>query len=342
MLTGEHQSFLIHQIEINTFRVQLINILCSILVILGVFGNVFGLFLFTSSRRTWRISSTYACLAICNSIINLLCMFRYASILHSTTRSVLHQFIGQTWWGCKFYEFSFSFRIISSWITLFWMFERLICISRQLQRFSHRCNSYCLKYLLPILFMILILSCVIVPPMYMYEPQIRSFANATVHIMECTVNLNASISWQNYFRDVQFGFNHFTIRCLFSELIPIGAVLLFNSCIIYQILRRQYDLYEKYGYSRRKIQSRTSSWMNIVLILHSTLFLSSLIAHIIGHFLFVEAHETWWVFLMILINCSLSFYIYCLSGQAFRSEIRRFIRQLVKRLCQRSRTHRQE
>ena len=185
--------------------------------------------------------------------------------------------------------------------------ERLICISRRLQRFSHRCSSYCLKYLLLIILIILILGCVIGPPMYMYQPQMRLSPNDTVYMMPCGVNSNALIRWQNYFHQVHFGFNHFIIRCLFSELIPIGAILLFNSCIIYQIIRRQYHLYEKYGYSRRKIQSRTSSWMNAVLILHSTLFLLPLMAHIIGHFLCIETHETWWVFLMILINCSLSF-----------------------------------
>ncbi len=50
-------------------------------------------------------------------------------------------------------------------------------------------------------------------------------------------------------------------------------------------------------YKKRK---RTTSWMNIVLILHSSLFLLSLLSHIAGHFMSVEAHETWWVLLSIL------------------------------------------
>ncbi|CAF1292746.1 unnamed protein product, partial [Adineta steineri] len=51
---------------------------------------------------------------------------------------------------------------------------------------------------------------------------------------------------------------------------------------------------------------------------------------ILGYFMTIEAHETWWVSLAILINCSLNFYIYCLSGKAFRNEIRRFIHRFEK------------
>jgi hypothetical protein len=42
----------------------------------------------------------------------------------------------------------------------------------------------------------------------------------------------------------------------------------------------------------------------------------------------VEGHETWWISLTILINCSFNFYIYCLSGKAFRNEIYQFIRKI--------------
>jgi len=90
------------------------------------------------------------------------------------------------------------------------------------------------------------------------------------------------------------------------------------------------------GYEARKEQLQTTSWMNIVLILHSSLFLASILLHIVGHFIVVEAHETSWVLLAILINCSINFYIYCLSGKAFRNEIRRFIQRLKTRLFNRS------
>ena len=135
----------------------------------------------------------------------------------------------------------------------------------------------------------------------------------------CHLNSNVSTSWQIYFYQLHLGINHFTIRCLFSELIPTGAVILFNSCILYHIIRTHCYLHRT---NRRQIQ--TASWMNVVLLLHSSLFLTSLLSHIVGHFLVSEAHEAWWVLLAVLINCSLNFYVYCLSGKAFRSEIRRF------------------
>jgi hypothetical protein len=44
----------------------------------------------------------------------------------------------------------------------------------------------------------------------------------------------------------------------------------------------------------------------------------------------IEAHETWWVSTAILVNCSLNFYVYCLSGKTFRNEIRRLFEQLFQ------------
>jgi hypothetical protein len=174
MSSKEHMSLLIPQIDVDSGPVRLTDISCYILIILGIVGNVLGLFIFSSSRRTWRISSVYACLATCSSITNLLCVIRYASVLHSTSRYILRDLVGQTWWGCKIYEFSFSFRVISSWITLFWMFERLMCASTKLRSFFNRCNSYKLKFIIPIVIVITLLSCIIGPPVYMFQPVIIS------------------------------------------------------------------------------------------------------------------------------------------------------------------------
>jgi hypothetical protein len=163
--------------ETGTYSLQALlthttDAVCYVLVILGIVGNLLGLFIFSSSRRTWQISSVYAFLATCSSITNLLCVVRYASILQSTSRHILRQLVEQRWWACKLYEFSFSFRVISSWITLFWMFERLMCVSTKLRSFFNRCNSYQLKFIIPIIIMSIILCCVIGPPVYMYEPEI--------------------------------------------------------------------------------------------------------------------------------------------------------------------------
>jgi hypothetical protein len=160
--------------ETDDFFLQnrLMNTLCTILLILGIVGNVSGLFIFSSSRRTWRISSIYACLATCSSITNLFCVIRYASILHSTSRHFLFQLVGHKWWACKVYEFSFSFRVISSWITLFWMFERLICVSTTLKTCFNRWISYKFQFIIPIIIVIIILGCVIGPPVYMFQPKV--------------------------------------------------------------------------------------------------------------------------------------------------------------------------
>jgi hypothetical protein len=172
MSNDKHVSLLFQNVDVFSFHTRLMNILRIILFIFGVIGNILGLIIFSSSRHTWRISSVYACLAACSSITNLLCVIQYASILHSTSRYILRQLVGQTWWGCKIYKFSFSFRVISSWITLFWMFERLICISTKLRAFFNRWFSFKLKFVSPIIIFIIILGCVIGPPVYMYQPRI--------------------------------------------------------------------------------------------------------------------------------------------------------------------------
>ncbi|CAF1125535.1 unnamed protein product [Rotaria sordida] len=333
MFNAKHVSLLFHKVNTSTFHARIVDSLCDVLVILGFIGNILGLFIFSLCRRTWRISSVYAYLATSSSITNLLCVIRYAFVLNSKLQNILYELVGQKWWACKIYEFSFCFRVISSWITLFWMFERLLCVSTRLRTFFNRWNSFKLKFIIPISIIIIILGCVIAPPVYMFQPgildnEILMDLKMDINKTYCELNPKASVKWKKYFHEVHFGMNHFTMRCLFSELIPTGAVILFNSYIIYHIIRTWQHLHEINGSQTHNKQSRTASWMTKVLLLHSFLFLASLLSHIVGHFGAVEAHETWWVLLAILINCSLNFYIYCLSGKAFRNEIRRFIQRL--------------
>jgi hypothetical protein len=172
MLNNHYLPLLFRKVDIFSLHTRLSNTLCVILFILGIIGNVFGLVIFSLSRRTWRVSSVYACLATCSSTINLLCVIRYASILHSTSRYILSELVGQTWWACKIYQFSSCFRFISSWITLFWMFERLMCVSINLRSLFRRWNLFKLKLIIPIIIITIILGCVIGPPVYMFQPEI--------------------------------------------------------------------------------------------------------------------------------------------------------------------------
>ena len=111
-------------------------------------------------------------------------------------------------------------------------------------------------------------------------------------------------------------------------MIPAGIIILLNSYIISYVVHRHCHLHQTKNRTPRQEQLRTTSWMNIVLILHSMLFLFSLLSHTAGHFTKTEAHEIDWVALAVLINCSLNFYIYCLSGKAFRHEIRRLSQRI--------------
>ena len=74
------------------------------------------------------------------------------------------------------------------------------------------------------------------------------------------------------------------------------------------------------------------SWMNIVLLLHSLLFfLSSSISSLV-FFSTSDIVLSHWVSVIILANCSLNFYVYCLSGRQFRRELLRIARRYVRHI----------
>ena len=171
MASDKDISLLFPNVGVSSIPTRLLNVLSIILLALGMIGNLLCFRIFSSSRRFRKISSTYVYLATCSSIVNFLCVIRYAAILHSTTRQYFQELVGQTRWACKFYEFSSSFRLISSWITVFWMFERLIRISKKLGTFVKRWCSSKFTLLVAVILSIVILSCVIVLPVCMFEPQ---------------------------------------------------------------------------------------------------------------------------------------------------------------------------
>ncbi len=88
MSNDQHLSLFFRKVDVLSLHTRLKNIF-------GIIGNMLGLFIFSLSRHTWRISSFYACLATFSSITNLLCVVRYASILHSTLRNILRQLVEQ-------------------------------------------------------------------------------------------------------------------------------------------------------------------------------------------------------------------------------------------------------
>ncbi|CAF1323798.1 unnamed protein product [Adineta ricciae] len=328
---NQHMSIILQSIDTFSHRVQVTDSLCWFLIVLGVLGNLFGLLIFCSSQQAWRISTIYVYLASSTSIINLFCAIRYALILHSKSRIFINNLVGYSWYACKIYEMAFSFRVISSWITLFWMFERLICISDRLRTLFHRWNTSQLKIAIPLVILSFILIGTLAPSVYIYQPQTienESTSNTSRDLIHyyCGLSSNASLKWKKYFFEVRLGFNHHTVRCFFSELFPAVAIVAFNICILYSIYQTTRQLKRTSEHKMSKKRRKVTSWMNLILILHSSLFLFSLFSHIAGHIMTVEAHETWWVLLSVLGNCSLNFYIYCLSGRHFRWKTVRLIK----------------
>jgi hypothetical protein len=210
----------------------------------------------------------------------------------------------------------------------------------------------------------------------------KSSSNTTHPSIQCTFDDQVSSKWQEYFNDLSFGLNYYTIRCLFSELIPSLLVALFNIGIVGCILRttahvrrrQQYNhnnqlsmsivtgsttklppstpvhAYDRSLQLQRQGSSRQSSvkggpsystsnvpfgkmsWMNIVLLLHSLLFfLSSSVTSLI-YFSTSDLVLAHWVSVIILANCSLNFYIYCLSGRQFRRELKRIAQRYMRHI----------
>ncbi|UJR32387.1 hypothetical protein I4U23_019849 [Adineta vaga] len=331
MLNENYGSSLSPSVDLQT---QLTDILCFILFIMGIVGNIFGLLFFFSIRRRWTISSDYIGSAISSSITNLLCLIRYSSILYSVTRHPLHQLVQNNWWACKIYEFSFSFRVISAWIILFWMFERLMCVSSGLRTFFNRWLSFKFNFMIPITTIIVIIGCVVGPSVFMFEPQLFYDKQAAMikstSVSYCGLSSNSSVWWQIYFYHIGFGGNHHTIRCFLSELIPAGLIIFCNTFIIYNRYRTNRRFHQIYSSKLNQSRLQSTSWMNIVLLLHSSLFLLPLLVHILVHFFTKHLHGTLWTSFSIMINCSLNFYLYCLFSKAFRNQIYRHLPQTKK------------
>ena len=74
------------------------------------------------------------------------------------------------------------------------------------------------------------------------------------------------------------------------------------------------------------------SWMNIVLILHSLLFFLSFTATSLVYFSTSNIKISYWTSIIILASCSLNFYVYCLSGKHFRTELKRIARRYIRNL----------
>jgi hypothetical protein len=190
-----------------------------------------------------------------------------------------------------------------------------------------------------------------------------------------------SEGWQHYFDDLNFACNYHTIRFVLSELIPSILVAVFNAAIIVCIIRtsahvrrRRREYYCNHPLSMSMITGFTSkgaapetmpalgrfssqstsisirnipfgkiSWMNAVLLFHSLLFFFSSTITSLVYLSTSDMILAYWISVVILANCSLNFYLYCLSGEQFRVELKRigkrFFRCLHKKCCG-GRTHR--
>ncbi|CAF1175629.1 unnamed protein product [Didymodactylos carnosus] len=397
----------------------LVDSLCIALFVLGLIGNIIGLIVFSSRRFR---HTTYAHLAVASFALNLLCVFRYSILLNSSTRKWMSITVAHSWLNCKLYRLSSCLRILSAWITVFWVYERFLYVWNILQSilinrtWLTKYKYYCLTFISFIIVLI-----VTGPSVYFYIPQTinitlssgKPLTATNINISNqsttliasdfpvlsdsnrlnydfnqlylkihshCSFDSNISPKWRAYFQDVSFGFNYHTVRCIFSELIPSIAVTTFNigiilritkaTCQFKHILRKERPTTSrnivKYVTSptittttmsmtitgsngRTKVNDAFSgpktSWMNIVLILHSCLFFFSSLTHTIVYWYTSDAVLSHWVSVIILANCSLNFYVYCLSGKIFRQEIQRILKRYKTKLsntaaCERSLSYR--
>ena len=384
------------------YPTKTIDWICVILFILGFIGNLLGLVVFSSRR--FRCCSTYVILALSSFTINLICIVRYSLLLHSTARLWLTVNVVDSYWlACKFFRLSTSFRVLSAWVTVFWVIERFVYVSSRLnllpnpgekfqfiEKYKYVCMT-CVSFV-----MIMIVSG---PITYFYAPypnrwnEIETFfwlhfnaffpvyssPNATESSTKCTLDTeHTSVEWKSYFNNASFGCNYHTIRFLLSEIIPSILVGLFNICIIICILRttahvRRRQEFQHNQISMSMVTGTTSklspsniydsnqqrhpamrrcsfkgpgattipmtnapfgkmSWMNMILILHSILFFLSFSASSLVHFWTSNKELSYATSIIILASCSLNFYVYCLSGAHFRTELKRIAKRYIRNL----------
>ncbi|CAF5106064.1 unnamed protein product [Rotaria sp. Silwood1] len=167
----------------------------------------------------------------------------------------------------------------------------------------------------------------------------------------CALKESISTSWNTFFIDVRFGFNYTTLRSILSEIIPSLLVIFFDIGIIIHVViststissngpsmnvRANYrgSFQSKDGVDGLIVHNRPrTSWMNIVLIIHSFLFCFSSLTASIVHWSTSNPLLSYSTSVVILANCSLNFYVYCLSGKSFRHEIRKLFYRYFQLYC---------
>jgi hypothetical protein len=167
--------------------------------------------------------------------------------------------------------------------------------------------------------------------------------------MICGLKKSISLPWRSFLIDVRFGLNYTTFRSIFSEIIPSLLVSFFNIGIILRVIQSKFLLnssstnirqsqhgsfQSKEGVDGLIVHNRPrTSWMNIVLIIHSCLFFFSSLTATIVHWSTSDALLSYWISVVILANCSLNFYVYCASGKSFRNEIRKLLFNYFQFYC---------
>ena len=167
---------------------EIVDWICIIMIILGSLGNSLGLIVF-SSRKFRR--TTYGRLAIASLIINLLCVYRYSLLLHSSTRRWITYKVGQSWFNCKLYRFSSCLRILSALVTVTWTYERFTYVTTNFHYFLN--NPYIKKYKFYFMTILSLIVCVALtgPTVYFYEPKsIPLNINPTVSLQNTTTIIN--------------------------------------------------------------------------------------------------------------------------------------------------------
>lgn len=332
---------------------DLVDSICLSMILLGTLGNILGLIVFLSKkfRRT-----SYGRLAAVSLLINLFCVYRYSLLLHSKTRRWISDQAGLNWLVCKLYRLSSCLRILSSLVTVVWTYERFVFVTDRRHLFSRTSSIRLLRSVLIVSSICLVVVLLTGPTIYFYESRLvdNDVGNVSRPTPRkfCSLKSSTTSFWRAFLEDVRFGLNYTTLRSVFSEIIPSLLVFLFNSGIIYRVVRSSISLRTRPVC--RSICAKTSqidefmvhnrprtSWMNLVLVLHSCLFFFSSLTATLVHWSTKNVLLSHWTSVVILANCSLNFYVYCLSGKSFRREIRLlfdsyfqfFIREKLLKFC---------
>lgn len=305
--------------------VLLWQIFSPILIFFGTVGNVLSVIVLSRKSMNHSVSSTYL---LSLSVADLLVL--YVGLLRQWIRYMFgYEIRTAANWICKLHWwFLYVTLDFSVWLLVMVTLERLITTFKP---FSNRilCTKKRAKFVIASVGLtVLLINCHV---LYGMERKPVRNGNGT-HILG--YNCGPSAAYVKFFALV---WNYIDL-CKYS-LIPFFILSLSNICIIYKVVSNNRKMKRQVAPSNvATTHDKTSSMSKLLLTLNFVFIITTapVCVYLIGEPYWIprdvprniQLEDPWWAFVNILmyINNTVNFILYCFSGSRFRRELKRLFR----------------